>query len=108
MRSSGGRSTGGAAAGLSIGASVAFTAFGDALDAGEERLNHHAPPARITTSPMAMKAIGRASGVVVSDMCSYGAIAGGTRFLVACSNAYASSIRRGSLQAMPVKLTPYG
>jgi len=31
---------------------------------------------------------------------------GGTRFFVACSNAYASSISRGSLHPMPVKLTP--
>jgi len=31
-----------------------------------------------------------------------------TRFLVTCSNAYASSINRGSLHAPPVKLTPYG
>ena len=35
-------------------------------------------------------------------------MAGGTRFFDACSNAYASSISRGSLHAMPVKLTPYG
>jgi hypothetical protein len=33
---------------------------------------------------------------------------GGTRRLVACSNAYASSINRGSLQLMPAKLTPKG
>src|SRR6266481_1258050 len=33
---------------------------------------------------------------------------GGTRRFVACSNAYPSSIRRGSLQAIPVKLTPNG
>src|SRR5438477_402703 len=38
----------------------------------------------------------------------YGADGGGTRRLVACSNAYASSIRRGSLQAIPVKPTPKG
>ena len=38
----------------------------------------------------------------------HGADGGGTRRRVACSNAYASSISRGSLQAMPVKLTPYG
>ena len=38
----------------------------------------------------------------------YGALAGGTRRLVACSNAYPSSISRGSLQAIPVKLTPKG
>ena len=31
---------------------------------------------------------------------------GGTRRFVACSNAYASSISRGSLHAVPVKLTP--
>src|SRR3989442_16007433 len=34
--------------------------------------------------------------------------AGGTRRLVACSKAYPSSMSRGSLQAMPVKLTPNG
>src|SRR5262249_25935575 len=39
---------------------------------------------------------------------SYGADGGGTRFLVACSNEYASSSSRGSLQAAPVKLTPNG
>src|SRR6266850_2529854 len=33
---------------------------------------------------------------------------GGTLRLVACSNAYPSSMRRGSLQAIPVKLTPNG
>src|SRR6476660_5609307 len=33
---------------------------------------------------------------------------GGTLRFVACSNAYASSRSFGSLQAMPVKLTPYG
>ena len=37
-----------------------------------------------------------------------GVLGGGTRFFVACSNAYASSISRGSLHAMPVKLTPNG
>jgi hypothetical protein len=31
---------------------------------------------------------------------------GGTRFFVACSNAYAIAMRRGSLHARPVKLTP--
>src|SRR5215470_6970001 len=38
----------------------------------------------------------------------YGADGGGTRRFVACSNAYASSISRGSLQAKPVKPTPNG
>ena len=38
----------------------------------------------------------------------YGALAGATRRLVACSKAYPNSINRGSLQAMPVKLTPNG
>src|SRR5438128_3504047 len=33
---------------------------------------------------------------------------GATLFFVACSNAYASSINRGSLHASPVKLTPNG
>ncbi len=33
---------------------------------------------------------------------------GGTRFLVACSKAYAISSSRGSLHARPVKLTPKG
>src|SRR5215475_4394859 len=33
---------------------------------------------------------------------------GGTRPFVACSNAYASPSRRGSLHAVPVKPTPYG
>src|SRR5712671_223398 len=37
-----------------------------------------------------------------------GTEAGGTRRLVACSKAKASSSRRGSLQAIPVKLTPKG
>src|SRR5215470_13848016 len=38
----------------------------------------------------------------------YGADGGGMRRFVACSNAYASSISRGSLQANPVKPTPNG
>src|SRR5712691_2787120 len=38
----------------------------------------------------------------------YGALAGGTRRFVACSKAYPISINRGSLQAIPVKLTPNG
>jgi hypothetical protein len=38
----------------------------------------------------------------------YGADGGGMRRFVACSKAYASSSRRGSLHAMPVKLTPKG
>src|SRR5207244_13589329 len=38
----------------------------------------------------------------------YGVDEGGTRFFVACSNAYASSISRGSLHAVPVKPTPKG
>ena len=38
----------------------------------------------------------------------YGDDGGGARRFVACSKAYASSIRRGSLQAIPVKLTPNG
>ena len=33
---------------------------------------------------------------------------GGTRFFVACSNAYASSISFGSLHAVPVNVTLYG
>jgi len=39
---------------------------------------------------------------------AHGNNGGGTRFFVACSNAYASSISFGSLHAIPVKLTPYG
>src|SRR5437899_11958769 len=38
----------------------------------------------------------------------YGADGGGTRRFVACSNAKASSRRRGSLHGIPVKLTPWG
>ena len=38
----------------------------------------------------------------------YGNSGGRTRRLVACSNAYASAINRGSLHARPVKLTPNG
>jgi hypothetical protein len=38
----------------------------------------------------------------------YGVADGGTRRFVACSKAWASSIRRSSLQAIPVKLTPNG
>jgi hypothetical protein len=38
----------------------------------------------------------------------YGVDGGGMRRFVACSNAYASSIRRGSAQAVPVKPTPNG
>ena len=37
---------------------------------------------------------------------SYGVECGGTRRFVACSNANASSSRRPSLHAIPVKLTP--
>ena len=38
----------------------------------------------------------------------YGVDEGGTRRFVACSNANASPRSRGSLHAVPVKLTPYG
>jgi hypothetical protein len=38
----------------------------------------------------------------------HGIAAGGIRFFVACSKAYANSIRRGSLHASPLKLIPYG
>ena len=38
----------------------------------------------------------------------HGARTGGIRFFVACSKAKAISIRRGSLHAVPVKLTPNG
>ena len=38
----------------------------------------------------------------------YGKSGGATRFFVACSNAYASSISFGSLHAPPAKLTPNG
>ena len=38
----------------------------------------------------------------------YGKSGGATRRLVACSNAYASSISFGSLHAVPVKLTLNG
>ena len=41
-------------------------------------------------------------------LCTYGAEGGGIRFLVACSNAYANSMSRGSLHAIPEKLIPYG
>ena len=37
-----------------------------------------------------------------------GAEGGGTRRFVACSKAYASSMRRGSAHDIAVKLTPYG
>src|SRR5439155_24969319 len=42
------------------------------------------------------------------ETCDYGAPSGATRRFVACSNANASSSRRPSLHAIPVKLTPYG
>src|SRR5262245_55433699 len=38
----------------------------------------------------------------------YGTDGGATRRFVACSNAYANAMSRGSLHAVPVKLTPYG
>ena len=38
----------------------------------------------------------------------YGIPGGAIRRRVACSNAYASSISRGSLHAIPAKLTPKG
>src|SRR6185436_8986359 len=44
----------------------------------------------------------------IRDPKCHGNKAGGTRFFVACSNAYASSISFGSAHAMPVKLTPKG
>src|SRR4030095_9842797 len=44
----------------------------------------------------------------IRDPHCHGNNGGGTRFLVACSNAYASSISFGSLHAIPVKLTPNG
>src|SRR5260370_17001481 len=40
------------------------------------------------------------------SLAAHGADAGGTRRFVACSKPYASSIRRGPLDAVPVKLTP--
>src|SRR5207253_6006338 len=39
---------------------------------------------------------------------SAGALAGGVRCRVACSKAYASAIRRGSLKRGPEKVTPEG
>ena len=39
---------------------------------------------------------------------SYGIPGGGTRRIVACSKAHAYSISRGSLHAIPAKLTPNG
>jgi pSer/pThr/pTyr-binding forkhead associated (FHA) protein len=39
---------------------------------------------------------------------SAGALAGGNRRWVACSNAYASPIKRGSLNARPENVTPAG
>jgi hypothetical protein len=41
-------------------------------------------------------------------LCDHGADAGATLRLLACSNAYASAIRRGSLHAVPVNPTPNG
>ena len=41
-------------------------------------------------------------------MSPYGIPGGAIRRIVACSNAYATSINRGSLHAIPAKLTPYG
>ncbi len=38
----------------------------------------------------------------------YGVLGGGTRRLVACSNAYAISIKRGSWHALLVKVAPTG
>ena len=38
----------------------------------------------------------------------YGIPGGGTLRIVACSKAYANSISRGSLHALPAKLTPNG
>src|SRR6516225_2874418 len=37
-----------------------------------------------------------------------GALGGGTRWCVACSNAYARAISRGSLKARPENVTPAG
>jgi hypothetical protein len=39
---------------------------------------------------------------------AHGNNAGGTRFFVACSNAYPNRKSVGSLHALPVKLTPKG
>src|SRR5436309_11352295 len=49
-----------------------------------------------------------AAGVWRRSSCRRYGNGGETRPFVACSKAYPSSISRGSLQAMPVKLTPNG
>ena len=53
----------------------------------------------------------QADEVQVHDRCAsdrYGAPEGASRFRVACSKAYAIARSLGSLQAVPVKLTPKG
>src|SRR5688572_9535596 len=125
---SGGSGSGGGSAGLSIGASEAVTARGDTLAAPCGRRDiHHAQPAMNNTINAPTIAIGLSGGPpsggavsctsgsfsrsrssIMSVIVVYGALGGGTRRLVACSKAYASSISRGSLHAVPVKLTPYG
>src|SRR5687767_2238954 len=48
------------------------------------------------------------AGVAAGRRSSFYSICGGTLFLVACSKAYAMRMSVGSLQGMPVKLTPNG
>ncbi len=45
---------------------------------------------------------------ITTSVGSGGALAGGTRICVACSNAYARAIKRGSLNARPENVTPAG
>ena len=78
-------------------AHAVFSASGEDEEKGRWRVDRPVPgswPVRIV--PPHTDASGR----------SYGNCGGPTRFFVACSNAYATSMSLGSLQAPPVKLTP--
>src|SRR5207237_5382055 len=46
--------------------------------------------------------------LITTSLASGGALGGGNRRCVACSNAYARPISRGSLKARPEKVTPAG
>src|SRR5688572_26185890 len=128
ISASGGSGPGGGSDGLSSGASVAVTAPGERFAAPCGRRDIHQAPAAMSSTinaptiaiglsggPPSLDGVSCSSGSfsrsrssIMSVIVGYGAPGGGTRRLVACSNAYASSISRGSLHAVPVKLTPYG
>ena len=81
--------------------------------AGRHRRHDREPPVRRWLADELPEGSRRRDGLVESpashgDQGCYGIPGGGTRRIVACSKAYANSISRGSLHAVPAKLTPKG